>query len=100
MGMASGTVTFRDGSTVLGTVTLVNGVATFSTSSLSMGSHSITAIYNGDTNDTGSTSGVVTENRGVPDSGTHDVDTVDGIFLALSPWAVRNLRFDAKNFLS
>lgn len=26
--------------------------------------------------------------------GTHDVDAVDGLLLALSPWAVRNLRFD------
>jgi hypothetical protein len=43
-------------------------------------------------------SGVVTENRGNPSSGTHDVDTVDGIFLALSPLAVRSLRFDARSF--
>lgn len=26
--------------------------------------------------------------------GTHEVDAVDGLLLALSPWAVRNLRFD------
>jgi hypothetical protein len=43
-------------------------------------------------------SGVVEETRGMPDTGTHDVDTVDGIFLALSPWAVRNLWFDMKHF--
>ena len=30
-GMPSGTVTFKDGSTVLGTVTLINGVASFTT---------------------------------------------------------------------
>jgi hypothetical protein len=41
---------------------------------------------------------VLTENRGVPDSGTHEVESVDGIFLALSPWAVRNLRFDTEHF--
>jgi hypothetical protein len=45
----SGTVTFRDGSTSLGTGTL-NGsaVATFTTSTLGVASHSITASYGGD----------------------------------------------------
>jgi GT2 family glycosyltransferase len=27
--------------------------------------------------------------------GTHEVDVVDGLIMALSPWAMRNLRFDA-----
>lgn len=30
--------------------------------------------------------------------GQHDVDTVDGLLLILSPWAVRNLRFDETNY--
>lgn len=30
--------------------------------------------------------------------GSHEVDIVDGLLLALSPWAVRTLRFDEKNF--
>jgi hypothetical protein len=30
--------------------------------------------------------------------GLHDVDSVDGLLLALSPWAVRTLRFDASRF--
>jgi SAM-dependent methyltransferase len=40
--------------------------------------------------------GRVVETRGLVDfgGGTHDVDTVDGLVMALSPWAVRNLRFD------
>jgi SAM-dependent methyltransferase len=40
--------------------------------------------------------GRVLETRGVIDfgGGTHDVETVDGLVMALSPWAVRNLRFD------
>lgn len=40
------------------------------------------------------------ETRGLVDfgSGRHTVDAVDGCFLALSPWAVRNLRFDELNF--
>ena len=44
-GTPTGTVTFKDGSTVLGTGTLSGGVATFSTSTLAVGSHSITATY-------------------------------------------------------
>ena len=43
----TGTVTFFDGSTALATVTLTNGVATFTTSSLGVGTHPITAVYNG-----------------------------------------------------
>jgi hypothetical protein len=53
-GTPTGTVTFMDGTTVLGTATLTNGVAKFSTSSLAQGSHSITATYGGDTNFNGS----------------------------------------------
>jgi hypothetical protein len=49
-------VTFEDGSTVLGTGTLTNGVATYTTSSLAVGSHTITAVYSGDSNYSGSTS--------------------------------------------
>ncbi len=47
---ASGTVTFYDGATVLGTGTLASGQATFTTSAgaLAMGGHSITASYGGD----------------------------------------------------
>lgn len=33
-----------------------------------------------------------------PARGTHEVDTVDGLLLVLSPWAVRNLRFDDARF--
>jgi hypothetical protein len=43
----TGTVIFYDGSTALGSVTLVNGGASLSTSSLSAGSRSITAAYQG-----------------------------------------------------
>jgi hypothetical protein len=30
--------------------------------------------------------------------GCHDVDVVDGLLMALSPWAVRNLRFDEERY--
>jgi hypothetical protein len=63
----SGTVSFNDGKTLLGTGTLSSGTAQFSTSSLAVGSHSITAVYGGDTNFTGSTSSAVNEVVAVPD---------------------------------
>ena len=46
--MPTGSVQFQDGSTVLGSANLLNGVATFQTSSLSAGAHSLKASYTGD----------------------------------------------------
>jgi uncharacterized repeat protein (TIGR03803 family) len=57
----TGTVTFKDGSTVLGTVTLVSGKASYSTSTLSARSHNITAVYSGTANISGSTSPVLVQ---------------------------------------
>jgi Ca2+-binding RTX toxin-like protein len=54
-GIPAGTVTFLDGTTTLGTQNLSSGGATFTTSTLSAGMHSITAVYNGDANFTAST---------------------------------------------
>jgi uncharacterized protein YjbI with pentapeptide repeats len=51
-----GSVTFKDGATVLGTISLAGGTATYSTSSLSVAAHSITAVFGGDGNFNGSTS--------------------------------------------
>jgi hypothetical protein len=48
-GAASGSVTFKDGTTSVGTGTLSNGTATFSTSILAAGGHSMTAVYGGNT---------------------------------------------------
>jgi ELWxxDGT repeat protein len=48
-GTPTGTVTFKEGTTVLATnVTLSGGSASFTTASLSVGSHTITAVYSGD----------------------------------------------------
>jgi len=56
----TGTVTFSDGSTSIGTGSLASGVATFSTASLTVGTHNITAAYGGDTaNATSSSSAVI-----------------------------------------
>jgi YVTN family beta-propeller protein len=58
----TGTVTFKDGTTTLATGTLNgSGVATYTTSTLAVGQHSITAVYGGDANNAGSTSAVLTE---------------------------------------
>jgi len=57
----TGTVTFSDGATSLGTGTLASGQATFTTSSLSIGSHSITGQYGGDPI-SGVSSGSLTQN--------------------------------------
>jgi YVTN family beta-propeller protein len=66
-GTPTGTVTFFDGATELGTGTLnASAMATFTTSSLALGSHSITGVYGGDSNFTGSTSVAFTENINNP----------------------------------
>lgn len=58
----TGTVQFLDGATSLGTpVTLTAGTAALTTSSLAVGPHSITAVYNGDSSNPGSTSSAVSE---------------------------------------
>ena len=50
-GIPSGGVTFKDGSTTLGTMTLnATGQAAFTTNALVLGPHSITASYSGDAN--------------------------------------------------
>jgi Bacterial Ig-like domain (group 3)/Beta-propeller repeat len=59
-GTVKGTVTFYDGTTALKTVFLSGGVAKYTTSTLSSGSHTITGTYNGSTNFTGS-SGSLTQ---------------------------------------
>ncbi len=63
-GAPSGTVTFKDGGTVIGTGTLGGGnpdTATFATAALSAGAHSITAVYAGDSNYVTSMSGSISQ---------------------------------------
>jgi hypothetical protein len=55
-GGATGTVTFLDGTTPLGTGTISNAVAMISVAGLSPGMHTITATYSGDANNNGVTS--------------------------------------------
>jgi sugar lactone lactonase YvrE len=57
--MASGTVTFTESGSILGTGTLSAGVATFSITNLPIGSHVISATYGGDSSYAGSVSNTV-----------------------------------------
>jgi len=68
-GTPTGVVTFTIDGSAAGTVALSSGVATFSTSSLSVGSHPITVTYGGDANFNGS-SGKLTPNQTVNKAGT------------------------------
>ena len=58
---ATGTVQFLDGATPLGTATVSGGSAALSLSTLSVDTHSITAVYSGDANIPGATSSVLTQ---------------------------------------
>jgi len=60
-GTPTGSATFKDGATILATVTLTSGKAAFTTSALAAGSHAITAVYNGSTGFNPSTSATFTQ---------------------------------------
>jgi hypothetical protein len=64
----TGTITFTDGTTTLATVPVAGNSAGFTTSSLTAGSHSITATYSGDSLYSGSASAafVQTVNQATP----------------------------------
>ncbi|MEO6486648.1 MAG: Ig-like domain repeat protein, partial [Thermoanaerobaculia bacterium] len=58
----TGTVTFKEGATILGSGTLdISGEATYNTSSLTVGSHILHAVYSGDANFSTSTSSELTQ---------------------------------------
>jgi hypothetical protein len=60
-GTITGSVNFLDGATQLGSGAISSGKATFSTTTLTQGTHAITAHYLGDTNFASSTSAAVTQ---------------------------------------
>ena len=65
-GTPTGTVTFKDGATVIGTVSLSAGVATFTTAALAAGTHTITASYGGASGFAASTSPALTQTVQIP----------------------------------
>ena len=52
----TGSVNFLDGATPLGTAAVANGMATLAVTTLAVGTHSIAAVYSGDTNFAAATS--------------------------------------------
>ncbi len=78
----TGSVTFKDGATTIGTGTLSAGVATFSTAVLAQGTHSITAVYGGDTTYATSTSPAVSQ---VVNAATGKATTSTTIVSATNP---------------
>ena len=60
-GIPTGLVSFLDGATPLGSGTLSGGVATLTTSSLAVGTHSIGAVYSGGTSFAAATSSALTQ---------------------------------------
>jgi hypothetical protein len=62
----TGAVTFKDGPTTLATESLSSASASYSTSTLSLGSHKLTAAYAGDGNNAPSISQLVTETVSSP----------------------------------
>lgn len=58
---ATGTVTFYDGAASLGSAPVAQGTASLKTSSLSVGAHSISAVYSGDNHNEKSTSITITQ---------------------------------------
>jgi hypothetical protein len=83
-GSPTGTVSFYNGATLLGTSPVTAGVATLMTAALPLGASSVTAVYSGDTNFAASTSSGVSETVNgsdftfvlVPSSGSPAVQTV------------------------
>lgn len=67
-GTPTGTVMFLDGGSPIGSGTIIGGVATFATSALAVGSHTITTSYVGDGNFNGS-AGALTGNPQVVNKG-------------------------------
>jgi hypothetical protein len=81
-GVPGGTITFRDGTKSLGTARLnSSGVATLQTSALSVGTHNLTAVWGGDSNNFGSTSPAVIEvvNPAAPANSPFVADNLAGI---------------------
>jgi N-acetylneuraminic acid mutarotase len=78
-GTATGTVTFSNGSTTLGSVSLSGGSAVLATTAaLPQGTDSITAVYGGDSNFTGSTSNTVSQVVNAQASASNEWTWMDG----------------------
>jgi len=80
---ATGTVTFKEGTTTIGSSALSNGFATLSTSSLAAGvTHSITASYGGNTSYSSSVSAVLLQ---AVNNSTSKTNTTTSLASSLNP---------------
>ena len=87
LGTPTGTVTFFDGTTALGTGTLSGGSASLTTSAFAVGGHAITALYSGDPmyNATGADAGSIA----VPFAQTvNKAATTTSLNASANPWVV------------
>jgi hypothetical protein len=82
-GSPTGTVTFRDGGVIVGTVPLEHGSATLTLSALGAGSHSVTVTYNGDGRFAPSTSAA--ESVGITPTGTPATGTAPAACVIVVP---------------
>ena len=73
----TGTVTFKNGSATLGTGTLSGGKAKLATAALTLATHSITAVYNGDSNYGASTSAALSQVVGKATTSTSVVSSLN-----------------------
>jgi chitinase len=84
-GIPDGEVAFKDRSTTLDTATLTGGNASFTTSTLATGSHSITAVYEGSTSFAASTSSVLSLTVNKAATTTTVVSTVNPTVFGQAP---------------
>ncbi|HXP08168.1 MAG TPA: Ig-like domain repeat protein [Acidobacteriaceae bacterium] len=83
---ATGTVQFEDGTTVLGTGTISGATAAFTTSTLAVGTHSVTAVYSGDVNYNTATSAVdsqVVNSSTFPATPVHSTSVAENVFVTI-----------------
>ena len=86
-GIPTGSVTFMDGATKLGTGTQTAGgtpIFTFTTTALSAGTHSITAVYSGDTTFAANTSSVLSQK--VTTAAAETINWPRSIVYAIGSW--------------
>jgi len=76
-GVAAGSVTFSNGSTSLGTVSLSGGSAVLTTTTLPVGTNTISAVYSGDSNFTGSSPNSLTQTVNKASSSTALVSSLN-----------------------
>jgi trimeric autotransporter adhesin len=86
----TGSVTFKEGTTTLGTGTISGTTATFTTTTLAVGTHPVTAVYGGDANYNTATSAV--DNHVVNNGGATNTNFLPAIPVATTS-AAQNITF-------